>query len=500
MKYKLIITKFLSLWCSIAISMDCEQYIPKKFDELEPIKVYNPDAIPVIHPAYKQRAAQDPDFTLVVPLIQHVYDQCDNFHKYEPAHIFFYAARFLDKDPAPDIKKRTEYTETVRSHRSMKMDNLMFHVRETYDSSLMMKVSIQTYYALVQTYLQIMHGQYVDLDDSRLRHNPSQENINNETLKNLLPPIIQKLITPDSNSLIWRNILIPIFNVYILKQKESVLNNIEKVSIHTHSPHSVIQYLHCDNYRVLCSPQSIVQADQELNAFIDMQPIVYTPYDKERERANYKTIVQHFPDELFAAVEEIDNSNSHMWYHYKKLVFYAYRCRYPKHGELLCDDLWDIRWHIKWNISQILNRHESFCNSLADQFIQTFENLRFPAPVYNLPVPTITDPCYETLKKRLSPEKNTEAETILTNAYKQIMDAHKSKKLDTEKLYELIIEELPKCPICLELFDDQFSQGKKAKDWSYVAIKLIPCKHALCSACKLTLPNQICPLCRAPFQ
>lgn len=468
--------------------MDVEHRIetPKRFDAFPVIIEYDREAPVIIHPALKADAQKSSGLLKILPpLLEHYCpEKPDDYHT---KHIRYYDALIAGIDPDPSVNSWMKETFSYVIEKPRCWD-LIYHVKEILTYS---NLSPQSAYALKQTCLQIAHGKYVDRTDERLCYNPKREKINQNILIAELPDILQKVLKDCSEYTVHKFIK-PLFHNNHLKnthQKYDLSSDIRSVVNNSDS--------------FVLSPQSSVRIAQEYHALVNdgIQP-PHHPFSHDEELSNMMLIGNLFPQKL--------NAGSHnlLSYHYKKLAFIAYALQNPEQKTVLIDYLHhDLEWHLGYHITYILSGDvykidvKTAYKKTMDEFIAIFSAPEKATASVPCTAPTsLLDTYYEQLKKRMcatdTATKNKLLQT-LQNTYTELTNKSSFASMTLDAINNHFQEKLPSCPICFELFSDQFTPDAESTVGHLHILK--KCKHSLCFTCFKELRTQSCPLCRAQF-
>jgi len=418
---------------------------PPKFDELPPITTYDGDSFAVMPPSWLGRPYKnDADILELFPPIV----ACEFF-------LMNHLKQFLSGTP---IEK----------------DIIMDNTKVLCSANLGLSLSPQTQYALEQTMLNILHGRIVNVKDSRLTYNKETEFSNRHTLVHKLPSILKDL-TLRAQVVGWVDkVITPLF------KPTKTANTIQEALlfigafIRDHNRHGTSWY-----FKTI-SPQTAAFIAQEYCNLINHDtPVSEYPYIQERETANLAALIQDFPQELNA--KTTDAHKKATW----NIAFYAYWLKNPEWKKVLIEESFFMEKHLQTmyeeNRSVRLNS-EAF-DALKDRFITTFGPLTY---------------CHDLSKERIRSSlddalRKTLAATLDTNC--AIMRAAQSdadlKKMNFDALMDQLKENLPNCPVCFELFSDQFHHTEGG-----VHTEILPCKHIFCSKCIFDHAITQCPLCR----
>jgi len=261
-------------------------------------------------------------------------------------------------------------------------------------------------------------------------------------------------------------------------------------------------------------PKTVLRVAQEYLDVYQGKYVLYQRYDKKTEIKYGIAFMNRFPSELKA----VCNIEKHIT---KKLVICAY----------ILENKFDIRkdepeaylieqfGHFSpGSTTHDCIEHYIYCKfqnnnplvkRLTQEFIKIFSNPAIPhqtssppsaMPSNSTTIPvTIINQCRENILKNCCIEDTYQRSLalasfeacyteLITKATSENME-QQQKLCDPQFVQKQLQESLPTCPICFELFSDQFTNDSNGAAYT------TPCKHIICTAC-LPKCNSTCPLCR----
>jgi hypothetical protein len=351
-------------------------------------------------------------------------------------------------------------------------------------------LSLQTTHAVLDLCKDIIQEQPVDLTNPLLSYNPMQELAYKHDLINRMPTIMRDLcITmPDEH--------------YTRKCMQLLLN--QKHDFDSRGIDYAITYnVGCLLYekleQIFFSPQTIVRLHEEFRAVVHHNSIPPNhPYSADEELNHKLSLIQHFPSPLIEyCSKDVDK------FYPNGLIACAYMLWYPDTRKLLSSyKIGDIEESAAFYIKAIVGMKNP---QLVSEFIKKFKALSAPVEIH-VPLPLekneflVIDTCFTELCDRILVDGTMfrSLMKLLENRYTKLRSIVTADKTASEKYNNPeyvegeLCEELPNCPICLELFADQF----KPKINSNVGNEhILGCGHSICTFC-LQGWQKNCPMCR----
>jgi hypothetical protein len=348
-------------------------------------------------------------------------------------------------------------------------------------------LSVQTTSAVLDACESIINKQPFNLTKSLLSYNPAQELAYKHDLINRMPTIMRDIcITNPDGYHTWDLMRL------LLNKEHDFADGID---------YAITYNVGCLLYekpkQIFISPHTSVRLNEEFRAVVHHNSIPpHHPYNREEELANNFSLVQHFPSPLIEYCSKTVGE-----FFSPGLIACAYMLWHP-HTEILLKPYktGNIEKSTAFYIEEIVGKKKP---QLVSEFIKIFRTLSAPLETHVPPEKnefSVIDSCFKELSGRIlvSGTMHDEFITLLENRCAKLRSLLTHNKTLSEKYNNLdyvegeLCEELPSCPVCLELFTDYF-RPKMGCDVGHEC--MLECRHSVCTTCLQRLEKN-CPLCR----
>lgn len=435
---------------------------PPKFDALPLITTYDKESMAVVPSSWQGKSCTTPE----------------EISALLPATLAYYCIKYPNYDtPQEFLRRMNIFLQGTKIPKK----ELMLPVKYMCNAGLI-DLSPQTRFNVKRAFLNIIHGIVIDVQDPRLEYHKIDEISRRHTIVNKLPTILKDLLLENcnnyNNAYEMHRILNPFYKTTLDGRQR--YNYLSLSTIHDfilyHNTH------HKSWWFEAISPQTAIRITTEYYGF---KTLTEHPYNLREEINNFATLIAQFPQELKVTIADLElmTDEKELFPHKPvlQLTYIAYWLQDHSHNVLVnyrdripeyIIKIFKLKHHSKPNAADV--------NTLTEKFVKTFGPLNY---------------CHDKLREScLLPPLKAVIDHNAAIIRTQSSDAA-LKALSLDTITEKLKENLPTCPMCLDLFRNQFTKTQAG-----VRMTIVPCNHIFCDVCLEKPLITTCPLCRGKIE